>query len=77
MPANPWAAAFLTALFFGTIGSSWQAIRATRAEATSRTERDRAERSRDRALEAVRKLCFSTASTTMSSSRKRGRTAAP
>jgi serine/threonine protein kinase len=53
---NPWAAAFLVALFCGTIGSLWQAIRATRAEAAARTDRDRAERSRDRALDAVRKL---------------------
>jgi tetratricopeptide (TPR) repeat protein len=60
---NPWAAAFLAALFCGTIASSWQAFRATTAEraariagSDARTERDRAERSRDRALQAVRKL---------------------
>jgi serine/threonine protein kinase len=60
---SPWAAAFLAALFCGTVGSSWLALRATAAgraartaEAAARAERDRAERSRDRALQAVRKL---------------------
>ena len=63
MPRNPWAAAFLLALSLGAIASTWQTFRATAAgrlarlaETASREERYRAERSRDRALGAVRKL---------------------
>jgi eukaryotic-like serine/threonine-protein kinase len=40
---NPWVTAFLVALVLGLIASAWQAVRATRAEAATRKERDRAE----------------------------------
>ena len=60
---NPWVAAFLLALSLGAIVSTWQTFRATAAErlarlaeTASREERYRAERSRDRAQGAVRKL---------------------
>jgi tetratricopeptide (TPR) repeat protein len=46
---NPWAAAFVTALVLGVIGSTWQAIRATGAERSARLAATSAERSEDEA----------------------------
>ncbi len=53
---NPWAAAFLVALGAGLVASTWQAVRATRAESAARADRDRAERSFGRAVVAIRNL---------------------
>ena len=54
---NPWVAGLASAVFVllvgGTIVSTTLAIRATRAEAATRDQRDRAERARDRAFEAI------------------------
>ncbi|MGO9467246.1 MAG: serine/threonine-protein kinase [Isosphaeraceae bacterium] len=57
---NPWAAFSIAVLCLGTAVSTWQALRATAAsraaslaEAATRKERDRAERSRDLAFEAA------------------------
>ena len=46
---NPWAAAFLAALSFGVLGSSWQAIRATTAQRTATLAEAAAKKERDRA----------------------------
>ena len=40
---NPWVAAFLVVLLLGVVGSIWQAVRATLAEAATRKEWGRAE----------------------------------
>jgi serine/threonine protein kinase len=60
---NPWAASFIVALALGSIGSTTQAIRATASEHAARLareqtgrERDRAERSRDRAIASINDL---------------------
>ncbi|HUG66891.1 MAG TPA: protein kinase [Pirellulaceae bacterium] len=46
------AAAIGIALLLGVTGTTWQAVRATRAEGVAKTERELAEQERDRALEA-------------------------
>ena len=50
---KPWVASFFLLLSLAVPGITWQAVRATLAEAATREERDHAERSRDRALRAV------------------------
>jgi hypothetical protein len=67
---NLWVATFLTAMAVGLIGSTWQAIRATASERAARLaedtagrERDRAETSRNRAMDSINDLLLLQGST--------------